>query len=301
MKKISTSILILTFFVMAVIFTLSSCNDSDFSTTNAPECQHQWVNADCMFPKTCRICGKAEGEPLGHVWKDATCTTPKTCSLCNKTEGVALGHTWQSATCTEPKTCKICQVTEGSAKGHAEGDWITTKKATLTTTGEETLSCSVCDKLLDSRSVKKKLPKVEDDYFNFTDKELIDWINENSTTSVGYTDIEIFEETSSNTSYRITSSDGETGALLLNHGDNGKDGNIQAIMVHYSDDSYAAALGMWIGYKIDSDFDPDDAAFYVVLDEPYTAADMTLVRLELEEDFEVYLLAPFEFMADYLS
>lgn len=32
---------------------------------------------------------------LGHDWKDATCTVPKTCKRCHVTEGAPLGHEWE--------------------------------------------------------------------------------------------------------------------------------------------------------------------------------------------------------------
>lgn len=48
-----------------------------------------------------------------HEWQDATCDTPKTCKLCSETEGEALGHNWKDATTDAPKTCVACQKTEG--------------------------------------------------------------------------------------------------------------------------------------------------------------------------------------------
>lgn len=96
-------------------------------------------------------------------------------------------------------------------------------------------------------------------------------------------------------------SDGDTGALLLTHGDNGKDGNIQAIMIYFADDTLSGALGIWLGNKIDSNFDSDDAAYKWAYNKPYTAASMTGVSFELDDDFEIYLLAPSEYVADLLS
>ncbi len=81
-------------------------------------CDHKWQSATCEEPKTCKLCGETEGEPLGHDWQDATCEKPKTCANCGKTEGEALGHDWEEATCTEPKTCKRCGATEGEPLGH---------------------------------------------------------------------------------------------------------------------------------------------------------------------------------------
>ena len=88
---------------------------------------HDWADATCTEPKTCKRCSATEGEALDHDWADATCTTPKTCKRCSETEGEALGHDWADATCTAPKTCKNCDATDGEALGH---DWA---NATCTT------------------------------------------------------------------------------------------------------------------------------------------------------------------------
>lgn len=105
MKKIYLSLCI-TLFAITIIFALSACSNE------TPNCQHQWLNADCVYPKTCRLCGETEGEALGHSWEEATCTNPKTCSRCQKTEGEALGHTEVVDEGREP-TCTTSGLTEG--------------------------------------------------------------------------------------------------------------------------------------------------------------------------------------------
>ena len=157
------------FFLLMITLLLSvaSCNKDDttnvtqpnISETENPSCEHEWMDADCDIPKTCRLCKETEGKVLGHTWKDATCTEPKTCEFCGDTEGKALGHSTEAegdraatctdkaycsrceseygeidtnahdmapATCTEPSTCKNgCGHTEGEALGHStesEGD-----------------------------------------------------------------------------------------------------------------------------------------------------------------------------------
>ena len=56
---------------------------------------HDYADATCGAPQTCKICGKTQGEATGaHTWVDATCTAPKTCSVCKATEGDALGHNY---------------------------------------------------------------------------------------------------------------------------------------------------------------------------------------------------------------
>lgn len=49
-------------------------------------CYHRWNNATCTEPRTCSICGKTEGEPLGHKWNSATCVKPQICKVCKETK-----------------------------------------------------------------------------------------------------------------------------------------------------------------------------------------------------------------------
>lgn len=35
---------------------------------------HEWLDADCTTPKTCKICGKTEGKALGHSYRNGVCT-----------------------------------------------------------------------------------------------------------------------------------------------------------------------------------------------------------------------------------
>ena len=103
-------------------------------SVEAAGCAHDWADADCDSPKTCKLCGETEGAALGHDWAAADCDTPKTCKVCGATEGSALGHSWDNADCTSPKTCSVCGATEGAAAGH---DW-----APATCTAPKT--CKVC-------------------------------------------------------------------------------------------------------------------------------------------------------------
>ena len=57
---------------------------------------------------------------MGHDYTDATCTTPKTCKICRVTTGGALGHDYTDATCTTPKTCKVCKETVGEKASHTD-------------------------------------------------------------------------------------------------------------------------------------------------------------------------------------
>ena len=127
-KHLLNKFLCMILVVFSVIATLSACDNQ-----NTPQCQHQWVEADCLYPKTCRLCGDTAGEALGHTEVidesvDSTCTETgltqgKHCSLCGKVlvaqeETSALGHKWNMPTCTTPKTCPVCKTTEGEPYGH---------------------------------------------------------------------------------------------------------------------------------------------------------------------------------------
>lgn len=79
---------------------------------------HDWVDATCTEPKTCEECGKTKGEAIGHDAEDATCTRPSVCMVCGQTLHEAMGHNWTEATCVNPKKCKTCGITEGVAAGH---------------------------------------------------------------------------------------------------------------------------------------------------------------------------------------
>lgn len=146
------------------------------------ECSHVWSEPTCVNPKTCTLCGKNEGKPIGHSWNEATCKEAKKCSLCGETQGQPLGHTWSAATCVEPKrcikcnveegtarghdwneatcvepsTCTLCGATQGDAIGHQSGQWITVKEATVEATGLRECYCVACNQILDSEEIPVK-------------------------------------------------------------------------------------------------------------------------------------------------
>lgn len=91
--------------------------------------EHNFIDATCEKPKTCRDCGETEGEPLGHDFLPATCTQASRCSRCLKSEGEALSHSWLPATYDSPKRCELCGTTSGNVKGYYEsldGDYKST-------------------------------------------------------------------------------------------------------------------------------------------------------------------------------
>lgn len=116
-------------------------------------CSHEWSDATCSAPKTCKLCGETEGESLQHQWEAATCASAKKCAFCGLTEGVALDHTWEEATCSKPKTCKICGETEGETLPHTPGDWNIGTTDYVSASFRKELRCTECQSLLDYETV----------------------------------------------------------------------------------------------------------------------------------------------------
>jgi len=240
---------------------------------------HAWEDATCTEPKSCRYCGKTEGKALGHKYQDATCTTPQTCSVCKQEQGEPGGHEWQDATCTEAKICIHCGTVEGEALGHTDGEWVETEAATLVDGGMEEMSCAVCGEKLDSRSTDEKKPAVEGMSFNFTDAELVEWLNEEGM-SVDEEPIEVEDQAEENTTYVLRIGD-DTVLLIMNHGDNGKDGNVCAIVAYSGEEEGAgfAALTI-IAERIDSRFVAEDAVTPVLLGKTYTKGGMSVLMVD---------------------
>lgn len=138
--------------------------------------KHDWADATCTEPRTCTICKKTEGDPLGHDWLDATCTSPKTCRRCNISQGYRADHTWAPATCTEPESCSVCGkrhhwyslplghkwtdatcttprncsrcgATEGGPVDHYSIQHLITIEPTCQAVGEGTFTCYYCRKV----------------------------------------------------------------------------------------------------------------------------------------------------------
>ena len=130
---------------------------------------HKWEKATCITPKTCKICGKTEGEALGHTWEPATCEKPKICSACGKTEGEPLGHELSEWKTIEDSTCSkegikeaVCRRCNKSIREnidmleHTPGEWEVKKNyvispQALITPGEEVQKCKVCGEELNVR------------------------------------------------------------------------------------------------------------------------------------------------------
>lgn len=115
--------------LLALVIVLCLCG------CNTLFCKHDYEEATCQAPKTCKLCGKSKGEIGNHSYSTATCKAPKTCAFCGNTDGGVTAHTFADATCTAPKTCTVCQATEGNALGHKFVDATCAAPST----------CSVCN------------------------------------------------------------------------------------------------------------------------------------------------------------
>ncbi len=76
--------------------TLEPAHKYSPKVTSAPTCTAKGVN---LFTCACGANYSEEIHELGHDYVEATCTKPKTCKKCESTEGVALGHTTILGTC----------------------------------------------------------------------------------------------------------------------------------------------------------------------------------------------------------
>ena len=113
--------------MLGAMFALSSCGDDGS--------MHEWKEATCLAPKTCKVCGKTEGEALGHTGGTDTCATGAKCERCGVSYGKNLEHDWQAADCTQPKHCKNCEAKEGAPLGHTGGHATCGKQAVCTRCG----------------------------------------------------------------------------------------------------------------------------------------------------------------------
>ena len=126
-------------------------------------CEHVY---DGACDSICNECGETR-EVGAHDFADADCDTPKTCKVCGATEGSALGHEWTTPDvdlCEVQSTCSRCGATDGENKEHTpaedDGDCTTEVKCTVcgdvtTPTGQHTpndddgdcttaITCTVC-------------------------------------------------------------------------------------------------------------------------------------------------------------
>ena len=112
MKKV-LKLMALALVLVLSISMLASCDLEALlgSILPQPECEHVWVDADCLTAKTCSVCGVVEGEALGHK-EEALAAVAPTCENKGLTEG---------------KKCSVCgeilmAQEEVDALGHKDDD-----------------------------------------------------------------------------------------------------------------------------------------------------------------------------------
>ena len=108
----------------------------------------------CTTDKVCmrEDCGVVLLERLGHDYSgpDATCTTDEVCMRedCGEVLVAKYGHDYSGpdATCTTDEVCmrEGCGVVLVEKLGHTFGDWVVEQEPTMSATGIEAKTCSVC-------------------------------------------------------------------------------------------------------------------------------------------------------------
>lgn len=112
-------------------------------------CQHEWVEANCLNPKTCTRCGATEGEKNDeHQWEDATTVFPKTCSVCGKREGgkIIVDPRFQTSRCKDLFGTweAVCEM-KLELLGLSEGSFQVKKTMTFTNNGKAKITTVLVD------------------------------------------------------------------------------------------------------------------------------------------------------------
>lgn len=228
---------------------------------------------------------------ISHDWVNGSCTQAPVCKYCGKTGDEAPGHLWRDATCQVPKTCKTCGVTEGTVLDHTSGEWAIKTPPSLTANGIETLCCTKCDYVLESRTIDKKTPKIEGSSFNFTESEFVSWLNEIVGIEISESD-SLEEET--NSTYQISNKNGDSGILMLRHDANNDDGNMGGILIYFSNPLSAITLSARIGAAIDPNFSTEAATIKLSAGGKYSKANMVTFMYEID-GLNTVVLVPAEY------
>jgi uncharacterized protein YjdB len=130
---------------------------------------HDWQEATCTEPKTCKKCGQTEGEVLGHEWgtptyewadDNSSVTAARVCirdvSHIETETAYATTEEITPATCTEKGEAKFTATFENEAfeaqtktadtdaLGHDWDEGKVTKEATASQAGVKTYTCKTC-------------------------------------------------------------------------------------------------------------------------------------------------------------
>ena len=144
-----------------------------YAVQTVEACKHQiWTDANCLAPKTCRGCGKTEGEinPANHAkeptWEITDEKHKGTYPCCNTV--VEGAHDWVNLdiavepTCTTPgkssRKCKVCEKTVDTAEIPALGhdfaaEYTVDQAPDCTNKGSESRHCTRCDATTDAREI----------------------------------------------------------------------------------------------------------------------------------------------------
>ncbi len=159
-----------------------------------PDGRHQWEEATCKAPKTCKVCGVTEGGLAEHTpgtWqstKPASCVEEgeesTVCAVCGETitrkvdkidHNVMEWEVVKEATCSEEGeekgTCAVCgqELTRPIAKvpHEPQEDWSVEKEATFSEKGTRVKKCKVCDEV------------VEREEYELSEEERLKWLKNN--------------------------------------------------------------------------------------------------------------------------
>ena len=102
-------------------------------------------------------------------------------------------HQSTEATCTTPEYCTICGETRGHPKGHVEGDWQIVSLPTLNESGINQKKCIVCEDVI-ATEYTEKTAEVTDTGFNFTEEEVIEFINSNLANNYNITEYSVYDD-----------------------------------------------------------------------------------------------------------
>lgn len=159
-----------------------------------PDDQHQWEEATCKSPKTCKVCGITEGGLAEHTpgsWqstKPASCVEEgeesTVCAVCGETitrkvdkidHNVTEWEVVKEATCSEQGeekgVCSVCgqEMTRPVDKIPHEPneEWSVEKEATFSDKGTRVKKCKVCDEV------------VEREEYELSEEERLKWLKNN--------------------------------------------------------------------------------------------------------------------------
>ena len=113
---------------------------------------HDWIEANCIDPLTCRNCGETEGDALGHAADNWSVMTESSCTQTGFEEGI----------------CMVCGETiqrELALAEHTSGDWVVTVEPTIDNNqGVRVKSCEVCEAILETENFTLTAEEIEEYY-----------------------------------------------------------------------------------------------------------------------------------------